>query len=417
MEIWRNIVRRKGRSMLTIGGIFIGILTLTVLGAMAEKVNALITGSEEFFASQILVSPRGGRGGNMGLNLYLTAEQIEQVATYPGVAHAAPIVNLLIQDNDHHFTFGIPPMVQGLELGTEANPWLHLPLQAGSLLNPEERGYVVLGADLASNYGVGVGDKLSLNRQEFEVKGVVQKTMAGLDNMALVSLADSREMLLAFQPQLRQLQEIASAFQSLSMLGIPGFNIPDEYRDVFDLDLDSLATSVAVYWESDIDPQVLANQLQAELGELFVLSPNEMRTMLRQAMLVINVIIMGAAGVALVVGGLSIVNTMLMAVSERTREIGIKMAVGARTSQIIREYLAEAAVMGLIGGGLGVVGGIILVEVINRYTISLGVEVFQVTSRLVVLGVSFAVLLGMLAGVYPAWRGASLQCVEALREE
>jgi len=118
---------------------------------------------------------------------------------------------------------------------------------------------------------------------------------------------------------------------------------------------------------------------------------------------------------ALVIGGLSVVNTMIMAVTERFREIGLKKAVGAHTGHILREYLAEATLIGLVGGALGYLLGVILTNVINMAGRASNLELFLVTPALTAIALGFSVALGAVAGVIPAFRAARLDPVTALR--
>ena len=128
-----------------------------------------------------------------------------------------------------------------------------------------------------------------------------------------------------------------------------------------------------------------------------------------------NLIIIGASVIAVIVGGLSVINTMVMTVSERVREIGIKKAVGARTSAILREFMVEATLLGAIGGVLGLGAGALLVTVLNLQTAGSGTSVFLLTPGLLLRSFAFATALGALAGIYPAFRAARLDPVQALR--
>jgi len=129
-------------------------------------------------------------------------------------------------------------------------------------------------------------------------------------------------------------------------------------------------------------------------------------------------IVTAAALLALVIGGLSVVNTMFMAVAERVREIGLKKAVGATTTNIMREFLFEAIFIGLVGGLIGFGLGALFIIVKNQfYTAPDQNALFLITPRLTIFAIVFATVLGALAGVLPAWRAARLDPVIALRNE
>ena len=128
-----------------------------------------------------------------------------------------------------------------------------------------------------------------------------------------------------------------------------------------------------------------------------------------------SLVTLGAALIAILVGGLSVANTMVMAVTERVREIGIKKAVGATTGAILREYIMESAILGLLGGLIGVAAGAAFVSVVNSLTAGQGTTIFALTPRLAIGAVLASGLLGVVAGLYPAIRAARLDPVRALR--
>ena len=128
-------------------------------------------------------------------------------------------------------------------------------------------------------------------------------------------------------------------------------------------------------------------------------------------------IVFGIALISLLIGGLSVVNTMTMAVSERTREIGVRKAIGASSAAIMRQFIAEAAVMGILAGSLGLLLGWIVVALSNAAGEASGQVIFLLTDRLAIGSVLFAVVLAVVAGLYPAWHASGLNPVEALRYE
>lgn len=378
MDVLRNLARQKGRSLLTIGGVFVGILALTVLGAMVERINAMLTITEQFFATQIMVMPKS-RGNSFGGGVF-TEEHFDKISSIEGVEAVVPRINIMIDMGEGFaFTLGLPPMIQAVDLALDHNEWKNLKVRSGEMLTASHEKAAVLGSDLARQLEVQVGELVTLNGEDFEVAGILEKTLSGPDNMALLNISDGRRLL--------------------------GFE-------------DSkLATSAAVIWQSDVDPEELSRRIQDELEGVLVMSPQAAKEILSQAMLVINLVILGAAGVALVVGGLAVINTMMMSISERTREIGVKMAVGARTRTIISEFLLESGTIGLIGGILGLGIGAVLVRLGNTWTSSRGVEIFYISPRLIFATLVFAVVIGILAGIYPAYRASQLNCVQALRRE
>jgi putative ABC transport system permease protein len=114
---------------------------------------------------------------------------------------------------------------------------------------------------------------------------------------------------------------------------------------------------------------------------------------------------------------MSVVNTMSMSVAERTREIGIRKAIGASHAAIMRQFLAESALIGLVGGLTGLAIGALIATGLNQAGEASGTMLFLVTSRLALGSLLFAVFLGAVAGLYPAWHAARLSPVRALRFE
>ncbi len=134
-------------------------------------------------------------------------------------------------------------------------------------------------------------------------------------------------------------------------------------------------------------------------------------------MQIFTTIIYAIGAISLLVGGLSVINTMTMSVSERTREIGIRKAIGASDGQIMAQFVLESAVIGLLGGIGGLLLGLMVAGAGNAAGAASGQALFLVTTRLMAGSVGFAVLLGVISGLYPAWHAARLNPVAALRYE
>jgi putative ABC transport system permease protein len=159
----------------------------------------------------------------------------------------------------------------------------------------------------------------------------------------------------------------------------------------------------------------IADRINRQVPGIKALRPSDLVNSFKSGGAIFTAITTGAAVLALVVGGLSVVNTMIMAVTERFREIGLKKAVGAHTYHVLREYLAEAVLIGFLGGAIGYLAGLGLTTLLNTLGKSSNFELFLVTPALTALALGFAVALGALAGVIPALRAARLDPVTALR--
>ena len=132
---------------------------------------------------------------------------------------------------------------------------------------------------------------------------------------------------------------------------------------------------------------------------------------------ILNSILVGIALISLVVGGLSVINTMAMSVAERTREIGIKRAIGGGRLRIVRELVTESALIGFLGGAIGLALGAALVTVVNEAGRASGTVLFELTTGTAITAVAFSTVLGALAGLMPALHAARLDPVTALRYE
>jgi putative ABC transport system permease protein len=159
----------------------------------------------------------------------------------------------------------------------------------------------------------------------------------------------------------------------------------------------------------------LADRIHAEVSTVKATKPSTLISDIKSGEAVFTVITTATALLALVIGGLSVVNTMIMSVSERIREIGLKKAIGARTRHILGEFVAEAGLMGLIGGVIGYALGFAMTALLNASDSSGGL--FLVTPRLTALAIGFAVALGAVAGLLPAIRAARMDPVRALRAQ
>jgi putative ABC transport system permease protein len=158
----------------------------------------------------------------------------------------------------------------------------------------------------------------------------------------------------------------------------------------------------------------IARRLRPKQSDNFGLFTSEtFLSLYRQATNGIFAVLVGIVALSLVVGGIVIMNIMLMVVTERTREIGLRKALGARRSDIMAQMLTESVVLSVLGGIVGVALGAIFATVVSRFTpITASVEPWSVA-----LGIGITAIVGLFFGLYPAARAASLDPIEALRKE
>lgn len=387
MKVFRDIFRKKGRAFLTIFGIAIGIFAVVVMGSMSEKLTLLVNGGIDYYSTRISVLD-GESQGLFTMPTPMSTTKIPDILKVEGVRSAYPTVGIL-KDSEVSMSLGTPPMISGTDLAAAKDETFKIYFSSGRDIQEGDRGVAVLGIDLAKSAKKKVGDTISLRGRDFKVIGIMEKTFTAPDNSAAVALADAQEL---------YYEDIPVAFRS---------NV-NKYE---------LANSINVFVKEGFDPAKVTEAINAQVADVKAYAPDEFKKQIEDSMAIFNVIIMGSALVAVLVGGFSIINTMSMAIIERTREIGIKKAIGASNKRVIREVVQESALMGVLGGAVGTALGYLTVRLINAATESSGQIVFLATTRLLVGSIIFAVIIGAVAGLYPAWYAARLDPIKALRSE
>jgi putative ABC transport system permease protein len=195
-------------------------------------------------------------------------------------------------------------------------------------------------------------------------------------------------------------------------------SLPVAVRDV--TDVTTIAKGIDVYAKSGTSISQLdkiADRINAQVSGVRASKPSDLIRSFRQGGAIFTVMTATAVLLALIIGGLSVVTAMFMAVAERGREIGLKRARRATTFNIMREFLAEATLFGVLGGVIGYGLGALITILANALTPPGQSTPFLITPRLTILAIGFAIGLGAVAGVLPAWRAARLDPVIALRNE
>jgi putative ABC transport system permease protein len=386
MQVLRNVFRRKLRVFLTIFGITIGVLALVVMGSMAEKINLLVSGGTRFYSDKVTVGAEGA--GGMFAFSPLSLRKLDEIKQVPGVAEVSGEVMTLL-DTEASVSFGMPPMIAGSDMrGTELESF-EITYAQGRELTPDDAGSVVIGSDLVDRLGAKIGGTITVRGEQFTVVGILDKTLTAPDTSVWMTLPDAQRLFAQDLPPIIREQ----------------------------VDETDLVTGFTVYVTPGTDPEELATRINESVDGVNATGPSGFQEQVASVTQIFNAILYGIAIISLIVGGLSVINAMTMSVSERTREIGVRKAIGASDGQIVRQFLTEAGVIGLIGGVSGLVIGWIAAVAANAALASQNLNLFLVTPRLAIGAVAFAVVLGLLSGLYPSLHAARMKPVDALRYE
>lgn len=376
--------RRKTRTMLTIFGITIGIFAFTVMGSMAEKINLLVSGGSDYYSDKVTVSQTESLFMTGPLNINKAAE-IEQVI---GVRAVSASVSTTL-DKTIGASFGPPASIIGEELKNRSLESFKISYSQGRQIDESDQGKVVIGADLVKKLKAKVGGNVSVRNQTYQVVGIMDKTLSAPDNTITMTLADAQAIYYQDLPEIVRAQS-------------PAANVVNGFT---------------VYPNAGVNPDELAKKINLQVKDIHATGPKAFQDQIANTTGIFNSILFGIAFISLLVGGLSVINTMTMSIAERTREIGIKKAIGAKTRNIMGEYLTEAGLIGLFGGLLGWGLGAVTVTLINKALESSGNQIFLLSWRITMVAIVFSVILGILAGIYPAYHAVKINIVKAIRQE
>jgi putative ABC transport system permease protein len=392
----QGLMNNKVRSVLTMLGIIIGVGAVIAMVSLGQGFSAYVTDQFESLGTN-LVSIRRDR--SIGGGLDLTVGDAEALQGLPGIAAVAPtysgnatVINSSGQEHDPSI-YGVTPAYQ-----TARN----YELKVGSFLSEDDvdrrRKVAVLGNTAAETLfqddAYPIGETIRLNGVPFELIGVLdEKGGSGFmdpDDVALIPLTTAQTRL---------------------------FNV-DTYRGEYVL------SSIEVQGISDDATALAMDGITGVLRERHMLDDqdaDDFRIMSQTDMMdtasgvlgTLTIFVGAIAAISLVVGGIGIMNIMLVSVTERTREIGLRKAIGAGRRDILLQFLIEAMGLSFAGGLIGIVLGIALSRFVGPM---LGVTAV-VQPQIVVVAAGFSAMVGLFFGIYPALRASGLQPVEALRYE
>ena len=377
----RNIRLHWLRSLLAVLGIIIGVVTIVSMGILGNGLVLAISDSLSSVGDSIIVSPHAGGmgfGGGSAPDL-ISDRDLEQIRRA-----VAPHITIPVYSGSSRMKIGSEDVV-GVIYGLKADDIpLLLEIEEGSYLRGSSAAMV--GAQFAEQNDIKVGSRISVgDKGSLRVTGILKERGMGFDiNPDYGIVVEDRWFEDAY----------GQAGYDLVIVKVKDLNQIEEVKNEIDRQLNRRETVVDV-----IDTKAILETILTAFNQISTFTT-----------------VIG--GISLIVAGVSILNIMLMSVTERIKEIGVLRSIGTQRGEVRRMFLYEALILGIIGSGIGGV-----LSLIGGYAVSLVMlqttEYLFVPSSLIfiVYGVAFGVGTSLVSGLYPAWKASNLNPIEALRHE
>jgi putative ABC transport system permease protein len=408
MNLWQAVIEalesltaNKLRSGLTILGIVIGVAAVIAMVSLGRGAENTISGSIQGIGTNLLFVFRGGSADvrNPKPLTLGDAEAIADPFSAPSVEGVAPVLQgsatvSFAGENTSTMLSGVTP-----EYGVVRN----YKVSEGEFIREEHMlgrsSVAILGTDVADKLfgrtsGL-VGETIRIEGQPFRVIGVLESrggsSFSNEDDQVLVPLATAQARLLRRST-----------------------------RDRVDILLVQAVSAQAVPQASEEVAQILRTRHRTEIGadDFTILTQQDFLDTAQTITSVLTIFLGGIAAISLLVGGIGIMNIMLVSVTERTREIGLRKALGARRFDILIQFLTESAVLSLVGGVIGILLGYAISTAVGRIAAANNAPINPAIGLdTILLATLFSTAVGLFFGLYPANRAAGLEPVEALRYE
>lgn len=397
-ESWLSISGNKIRSFLTVLGIIIGVMAVVIMVAVGETVQKQITDQFSSLGTNTIMIRAGAAqtaGVRTGNRQTLTIQDSEFIAKLPDVAASSPVQSggaQIIYGNKNWASsmMGVYPdyvSVQNIEI--EQGTFF----EQSAVRNAAT--YAIIGPKTAKELEMPdnpIGEVIRIQNTPFVIIGVTKErgdsAMGSQDDMVIIPITTLKKRL-------------------------QGSRFPDSVNMI----------SLKLY--SDADNVLVTEQITALLRDRHKLKDSDTDDFqimdMKQVMETMNTVtgymkllLIAIAGVSLLVGSIGIMNMMLVSVAERTREIGVRKAIGARERHIIIQFLSESILISFIGSMVGLILGVGLSQGIGRLILHYNVPF---SAWPVILSVSVAIIVGLASGVMPAIKAAKLNPIDSLRYE
>jgi putative ABC transport system permease protein len=394
----KNVGKRKKRTALTMLGVFIGIAAVVALVSLGEGLQQTINAQfEKIGADKIIIQAKEiGFGGQFAPG-QLREHELDVIENAHGVTQVAGALfrSAQVRFNDvqrTQYIISVPETAKALALIATFNSW---EADQGRLLTHRDRGKAVIGYNLAHKNVFGknvqLGDKLDVNGLQAEVVGILKRIGdPGAD--AGISLAEA---------DVRGILNETDAFSYIAVQSAKGEN-PEQ-----------VAESIKRVLRKDRHQKEGKEDFSVQTSTQFIEAFNAVLN-------IIQAVFVGIALISLLVGGIGIMNTMYTSVLERTRDIGVMKAIGARNRDVLGLFLIESGMLGLAGGVIGVLLGAGIskaVEIGANAAFGPGTIYAAFPWYLIIGALAFSFVVGAASGVLPARRASKLKPVDALRNE
>ncbi|MBI4140241.1 ABC transporter permease [Candidatus Woesearchaeota archaeon] len=395
----KNIQKRKKRTALTMLGIFIGITAVVALISLGQGLKQTINAQfEKVGADKIFIEIKESHFGALESQAKLTKHDLETIKKTKGVIGVSGILFSSVRTEFNRiqrtqFIMSMPETSKEAELTYAAH---NLEIDKGKKLTHKDKNKALIGYNIANKKLFGkdivVGNKILVNDMSFEIIGTLKRTgdPTMMDNSIILPEENSREIL----------------------------NNPDEYKLI-------VAQSA-----KEINPDETAEKIEKELRktrhkkegkeDFEARTSTELIATFNKVLNIIQAVFAGIAAISLLVGGIGIMNTMYTAVLERTKDIGIMKAIGARNKDIFMLFFIESGLLGLSGGIIGITTGILIsktVETAANTVFGEGTISSAFPLYLILGSIAFSFIAGTISGAMPARRASKLKPVDALRYE
>ena len=399
---WTSLKANKMRSFLTILGIVIGVSSVVFLVSFGRGHQANMTAIFESMGANAIYVTGSARDQITGASGSLTIEDAEAISNpnrAPSVDVVAPMVEKMsrVVYGNHNKTIdliGVTPAIQNV---------LDYPIETGRFISDHDQSrrtsVAVLGSRVATDLfdnADPIGESVRVAGKQFEVVGVLQEKgafMSQMDDIVMVPLSTYQSKIYTqTSPRGRPVQTIA-------------------VRAIAADEIDSATDQIL---------EILRQRHHIRAGEdddFTIMNMRQILDSMSQALGIFQVFLGAVGAISLVVGGIGIMNIMLVSVTERTREIGIRKAVGAKRKDILRQFLVEAAMLSLSGGIIGLffaACGALLVSGIRMGSYAVQAPIGL---DIALIAIAVAIIVGITSGAYPAFRAARMDPIESLRHD